>query len=91
MPSQELEDSLPSARKTYDGSKDAEVQALPDERAMSYGMMISRTFTEIDKLAHFQRHEETLTLHIRETQVDTPRITVRIAIPHNVFNLCIDF
>lgn len=37
---------LPRARNTYDGSSDADVQALPDESAMSY----SKEMNTVDRV-----------------------------------------
>ena len=34
-----MSSAAPSARKTYEGSRDADVQALPDDKAMSYDVL----------------------------------------------------
>lgn len=40
--------------------------------------------------ANLQGHQETLSLHIRETEVDASWVTVDISVSYNVLNLCID-
>src|SRR4051794_27263381 len=40
--------------------------------------------------AHLQGHEQRLSFHVCETQVDTTRVSVRITVPHYVLDLCVD-
>ena len=37
-----------------------------------------------------QRHQQTLTFYIREAQIYTARIPIRITIPHNMLHLIVD-
>ena len=44
----------------------------------------------IEKFAHLQRHQETLTLYVRKAEVDTSRKPVGIAIPNDMLHPLID-
>ena len=46
----------PSARRTYEGSNDAEVHALPEDKAMSYERIIPPSLAQHNKFAHLQCH-----------------------------------
>lgn len=46
---------------------------------------------EVECIMYLQRHQQTLALHIREAEIDASSVTVGIAIPHDVFNLQVDF
>ena len=43
------------------------------------------------KVSYLQSHEQTFALHIGETKVHTSRIATRVAIPNDMFDLCINF
>ena len=39
---------------------------------------------------YLERHKQTLTLNICETEVDTSRVTINVTIAHNVLNTGVD-
>lgn len=40
--------------------------------------------------ANLECHEQTFTLNIREAQVNTTRVSVRVTIAHDVFHFVVD-
>ena len=85
-----MSSAAPSARRTYDGSSEADVHALPEDSAISYRKALAPHIATCMGATYLQRHQQTLPLDVSETEIDATGVTVDVDVPNYVFNAGVD-